>query len=102
MATDTEKQWKCSECNEISLETALLIAPNPFDETDTIGGCPLCLAVEGFTEICDETGCEGQATCGYPTKDGSHGGYRRTCWRHYDRNPANATVTPNENGPDAS
>ena len=80
MSDDDKKRWRCNECNEISLEVDLLLAPNPFNpDEDTIVGCPLCLAVDRFGEICDEPGCESGASCGFPTKDG---GYRRTCYKH--------------------
>ena len=82
MARDKDKQWRCLECNEISLETDLLVAPNPFDETDNITGCPKCKGVDGFEEICDEPECKAEATCGFPVKEG-FGGYRRTCGKHY-------------------
>ena len=82
MAEDRKKQCRCNECNEISLEADLLVAQSPFDKNDDIVGCPLCLSAEGFEEICDEPCCEARASCGYPTKDGGYGGYRRTCHRH--------------------
>ena len=49
MAEDNKKQWRCNECNEISLETDLLVAQSPFDKNDDIVGCPLCLAVDGLS-----------------------------------------------------
>ena len=81
MAKDENRQWRCLECGEISLQTELLTAPSPFDEADIITGCPKCKGVEGFKEICDEPGCEAEATCGFPVKHGFDG-YRRTCWEH--------------------
>ncbi|MBA1446803.1 MAG: hypothetical protein M3H12_04745 [Chromatiales bacterium] len=82
MARDENKQWRCLECSEIVLETELLTAKNPFDDTDTLVGCPKCRGVGGFEEICDETKCEEKATCGFPDKK-DFGGYRRTCGKHY-------------------
>lgn len=79
---DSGKRWQCRECGSISLEVELLRAPNPFDETTTILGCPMCKGVYEFDEICDEPGCEEVATCGFPAGE-EKGGYRRTCGKHY-------------------
>ena len=68
----------CINCRNISDEDKLLTAPNPFDNTDILVGCPICYFVEGFTELCDIPNCNEPAVCGYPTKDG----YVRTCSKH--------------------
>ena len=37
---------------------------------------------------CDEPGCMKQGTCGWPTRPGGtgpNGGYRRTCYDHWQR-----------------
>ena len=81
MAFDAMKRWSCKNCGEISLEPALLTAPNPFDPADTISGCPNCKSVEGFDEICDEPDCLQHAGCGFPAGP-EFGGYRRTCYKH--------------------
>ena len=83
MSLDAKKKWKCNECNEISLETELLYAKSPFDETDTLTGCPKCKGCNGFDEICDEPGCDRTTSCGFPAGD-EWGGYRRTCHEHSD------------------
>jgi hypothetical protein len=82
MARDQGKRWKCDFCGEISLETDLLIATNPFDKDDDIIGCPHCKQVSGFDEMCDEPGCQETAGCGFPVDDPAFGGYRRTCHKH--------------------
>ena len=74
-----DDKWRCRECNEISIESALLSAPNPFDTSDRIAGCPFCKGVDGFDEICDEPQCEQRVSCGTPTRNG----YRRTCSEHH-------------------
>ena len=74
------QKWRCKVCDEITLEVELLHAPNPFNAEDTITGCPACKSCDGFDEICDETGCNQQAQCGFPTGNG----YRRTCGKHMD------------------
>ena len=76
-----QRKWKCCSCDGISIEADLLNAINPFDETMTIKGCPICKDVVGFTEICDEPECVRDASCGFPTLDG-YEGYRRTCGDH--------------------
>lgn len=76
-----ERKWKCVSCDNISLETELLRATNPFDKDETIEGCPICKSVFGFTEICDEPECTREASCGFPVANG----YRRTCYQHIVR-----------------
>lgn len=71
---------RCDLCESIVDSTSLLRAPNPFDSTDTISGCPKCLGVSGWDEICDEPGCVAVTSCGFPTPQG----YRRTCFKHSD------------------
>lgn len=84
MARDDMKRWRCQGCERISLEPVLLTAQSPFDAAQTLTGCPLCKSVEGFDEICDEPGCERNATCGFPA-GAEFGGYRRTCGKHLER-----------------
>ncbi len=74
-----EKRWRCEACEAISIESALLTAPNPFDADQTITGCPACKAIEGFAVLCDEPGCDRPVTCGFPL---IRGGYRNTCSNH--------------------
>lgn len=79
---NSEKLWMCRECDEITLQSNLLTAVNPFDnpmgKVSEIKGCPSCHAIDDFIEICDEPKCYLPASCGFPTKDG----YRRTCLKH--------------------
>ena len=56
-----------------------LTAPNPFDPTDTLYGCPACKRVDSIQQACEIDGCFELSTCGTPTKDG---GYIRTCGKH--------------------
>lgn len=81
MATDDKKQWCCEECRTVSLGTALLLAPNPFDLADVLLACPKCKSVNNFYEVCDEPECIREASCGYPAGP-EFGGYRRTCSKH--------------------
>jgi len=73
------RKWKCNDCGEISIESDLLVAPNPFDTNQGITGCPKCKSCYGFTEICDDPNCTLPASCGFPSPEG----YRRTCFKHY-------------------
>ena len=77
---DALKRWRCQTCRTITLGKDLLTAPNPFDPSDTLTGCPKCKMVEGFDAICDEPGCVQASSCGFNTSEG----YRRTCHEHSD------------------
>src|SRR5574343_1782521 len=72
-------RWLCNSCDWIGSDAELLRAPNPFDSSDAIVGCPKCKAVEDVVNACDEPRCDREATCGFPDP----GGYRRTCGSHY-------------------
>lgn len=71
-------KWVCEACRRISLDGEYLTAPNPFDPTDTLTGCPSCKAVNSLVGACDEPGCEKESSMGTPTTEG----YRRTCYDH--------------------
>ena len=70
----------CTEgrCNWRGNMTDALYAPNPFDESDKLIGCPLCKSVNSLVQACDDHDCWDEATCGTPTD----GGYRMTCGKH--------------------
>ena len=70
-------KWKCREC--AVTVTEYLTAPNPFDATDSIIGCPNCKCVDSLEGVCDEHGCNQISSCGFPTETR----YRRTCGKHY-------------------
>lgn len=69
---------RCVECDSISDENTLLTAQNPFDETETIHGCPVCKSIDTMVAVCDEPGCDKDVSCGWP----SDAGYRHTCYEH--------------------
>lgn len=71
----------CQECDWQGRSSNRLVAPNPFDNTVIIFGCPSCKEVECFCMACDEEGCWEPVTCGTPTSSG----YRQTCSRHRPR-----------------
>jgi hypothetical protein len=80
MSRDSDNvKWACKDCDWRGTQKMLLKAPNPFDAGDIICGCPQCKAVDNFTNICDEPGCDKEATCGWKPKGAP---YRRTCHKH--------------------
>jgi hypothetical protein len=71
-------RWMCDECEWIGMENEIVQFKDP--ESDALWNiCPHCRAAEQFTNLCDEPGCDAEATCGWPSPDG----YRRTCGRHW-------------------
>lgn len=79
----TDTRWRCKSCDAMLAQSELLQAPSPFDQQETLVACPKCRQCsDGFMNICDEPGCNREANCGWPTKDG---GYRRTCYKHMEK-----------------
>lgn len=76
----SEKRWMC-ECGEVSTDSQLLTAPNPFDPSETLAGCPRCKTANEFDLLCAIPECKRLATCGGPSADGV---YRQTCGDHAD------------------
>ena len=77
-------KYICNCCQHKMLGQERLIAPNPFDATDVVIGCPKCKTVGDFQLICDEEGCWEQQSCGTPVKDKGDGIiYRMVCGKHY-------------------
>jgi len=76
-----QKMCKCGECGYVFPADDVLEAPNPFDvySDEVIEGCPKCKTPENILRLCDEPGCQHEASCGTPTKED---GYRRTCHLH--------------------
>lgn len=79
-------QWLCTECRAVSSGPDVLYADNPFDNTDTVAGCPACASVDCIIKVCDESGCAEPATCGFPAEDVR---YRHTCGQHYRKSKEN-------------
>lgn len=71
---------RCVECGWRGHENEMLLAPNPFDATDTVAGCPKCKSVDSLVSVCDEVGCDKDVNCGWPSGQG----YRNTCIEHTD------------------
>lgn len=69
---------KCNNCKLIVDESEWLMAIHPFINNVVITGCPKCLEINSFVQVCDEEGCVRDATCG--SKSGDL--YRVTCYDH--------------------
>lgn len=69
---------RCGWCGP---DTEMLKAQNPFQDGDTLNGCPLCRDVNTLQVACDEPDCWEASSCGTPTD----AGYRRTCGKHMPR-----------------
>ena len=75
------KRVICESCAWVGKEGDLLRAPNPFDPSESLYGCPECFNVECFRYMCDEPGCDFAASCGWLSADG----YRNTCGQHWHK-----------------
>lgn len=69
----------CEECGWRGTESEMLTAPNPFDHTAEIYGCPNCRNVDTLICACEHEGCWRGVSAGTPTTDG---GYTQTCHEH--------------------
>lgn len=68
----------CRECGWMGRNAQILSAPNPFDPTDEVNGCPNCKAVSSLLVACQVDKCRKEASIGFP-KDG---GYVNACGDH--------------------
>lgn len=78
-ADDIPRKMRCNDCDWRGSETEMLTAPNPFDPTVHVTGCPRCKDIGTLLYACDELDCWKDASCGFPTTTG----YRHTCGKHY-------------------
>jgi hypothetical protein len=79
------QRYICKECWARLEEKEVLFAPNPFDPSSVILGCPKCKAVQEMVPVCDEPGCWESVCCGTPMPLGE---YRSTCHKHVPVSPA--------------
>lgn len=79
-------RWYCEECRTVHAADKLLTAPNPFDGSDIIHGCPQCKSIDHFALLCDVPKCQQITTCGWPSPDG----YRQTCYTHWNKDQEEA------------
>jgi hypothetical protein len=83
---EAPEKWRCNECDAIS--SAILSAPNPFDQEDTLHACPECRSVNSLSAACQHPECSKPATGGHPGGLGYR--YAWLCWEHSPMNPKNA------------
>lgn len=83
-----DRRVKCSECDWIGSESAILVAANPFDADEIISGCPTCRSVNSLEGACDIDGCPNVSNSGTPMPDGSY------AWRCYDHWPTEYITIP--------
>ena len=77
-----EIRVRCSTCAEVYPAADLLRAQSPFDESDTVEGCPKCLSVFSDADmimLCQHEDCTRAYSVGRPTPDG----YRHLCYFHH-------------------
>lgn len=73
---ESPDKWVCRECKKV---TAIhLSAPNPFDNTDTIIGCPNCQSVDSLVSACWK--CDREACIG--TTASTEFRYVHSCHEH--------------------
>lgn len=73
---------KCTarRCGWIGLDEELVESANPFIIGEILRACPRCGAMNStIVVLCDEPGCNEEATCGWPVSPSL---YRRTCGDH--------------------
>jgi len=81
MTPSKTSKWICEECGWVGPDTELLEATSPFDDTETLYGCPRCLEANRFQRGCDHEGCEKIAGNGTPVPNG----YVWSCFEHRPR-----------------
>ncbi len=86
-----EHRWLCAECDHVSLDSEILRAPSPFDDTDEIVGCPKCKAAETLVWACHSDGCVRVASIGEPWPDRV---YRWSCHSHSSRTWTGKVIAP--------
>lgn len=81
---DANTKFVCDRrCGWHGVRSALLSAPDPFNEGESLSACPKCRDISDLEIACDEPGCWEPVSCGFPSPDG----YRQTCGKHYQARP---------------
>jgi hypothetical protein len=70
------EKWVCRECGKVTSE--YLTAPNPFELSETLVGCPSCFEVGSLVAACWK--CDREASGGY--NDSGVYRYVRACHEH--------------------
>jgi hypothetical protein len=84
MTTDPAILLICTECDWHGqfCDVEMVQDPKPGFEWHQWQVCPLCREADHLVHACDEPGCIGRASCGWPDETGR---YRHTCSTHYAR-----------------
>lgn len=77
----------CQLCDWTGVLTEMLCAPNPFDSSAIINGCPVCRCAETYARLCDEPGCRRGVEAGTPSVGGARG--YAAIGLHFPKTPAN-------------
>ena len=72
-------KWRCAVCGWVGAE--YLTAPNPFDPTEPVNGCPECKSVDQIFTACAAAGCREPGTSGGPGNLGYR--YAFVCHEHW-------------------
>ena len=82
MSDTSPRKFVCAywKCGFHGLKDSFLIAPDPFNEGDTLMACPECRSDDNVRLACDEQDCWKEATCGTPVNDERR--YLNVCGEH--------------------
>lgn len=80
----TSRRIRCTECDWMGVLGQQLTAPNPFDPSEEIVGCPSCHEPNSFELLCEVDGCTREASCGTSVP----GDYAQTCGKHMPKEGA--------------
>lgn len=61
----SKDRWLCDICGLITIEKKVLKAPNPFNKSETVWGCPHCKCAGSFKYVCEAIGCRNAVTLGF-------------------------------------
>jgi len=78
-AERAEEKRVCRLCGWRGIQSQVLTAPNPFEPSAMVLGCPQCREVAAVDVACDVTGCWLPVQCAWSSDDG---GVRTTCLKH--------------------
>lgn len=72
------ERWICNECSAVFETDDILRAPNPFDTSCEVCGCPVCKAVECIQSCCSIETCSNPSSIGVRTETE----YKWFCGQH--------------------
>lgn len=78
-----DRLYVCTaHCTWIGPLRDALTAPHPFDETDTVVGCPACKGIDTLREKCDSPECKREASVWWRDDGAKDAPRRRACHEH--------------------